>query len=310
MQQTAQGAAPGSPRGYYQRKEFLAGITLMIFGAIMSILQLSFLTQSESAGLAALTLVWNVLLSRAILGERYSTAEYVGTAVVASGTAAAVTFKANNGGSHERLPIEAVMYRLSRPAALIGASIVVALIVLSTTAISRSEQDAPARGEDGTRSNGQQPSPFLAFLRTFTSGLFAGCSGLATKCLIEAISAQPEGTKLLVFSHPLAWCLLLAIPCSIVTQVAFLNGALRRHDAKLVVPIYQGMLLLTGVSFGQLFLMESAADSPSATFMLWASVAISLGGIGIIFAGRVQPELPTETVCAAESEEEQQPLVP
>lgn len=281
----------------------------MIFGAVMSILQLSFLTQSESAGLAALTLVWNILLSRALLGESYNTTEYIGTAVVASGTAAAVAFKANHGGSHETLSLEAVYFRLSRPAALAGGFVVMLLIALCVSAIRRSEHKEGTEAESSDRAQPEEQSSYLCFLRTFTSGLFAGCSGLAAKCLIEAISAQPAGAKLEVFLEPFAWVLLLAIPCSIVTQVGFLNSALRRYDAKLVVPIYQGMLLLTGVSFGQLFLMESVADSATATWMLWGSVAISLSGIAIIFAGR--PESSTQSSQAAKdaTDEEQQPLV-
>lgn len=302
--------AAGSAGGYYQRKEFIAGIALMIFGAVMSILQLSFLTQSESAGLAALTLVWNILLSRALLGEEYNTTEYIGTAVVASGTAAAVAFKANHGGSHESLSITSVYLRLSRPSAVTGGCLVFALIVLCIAAIRRGEHQERNPGVSSQRSfSGGDGASYLCFLRTFTSGLFAGCSGLAAKCLIEALASQPSGDKLAIFSHPLAWGLLLAIPCSIVTQVGFLNSALRRYDAKLVVPIYQGMLLLTGVSFGQLFLMESVADSAVATWMLWCSVGISLAGIGIIFAARRDSSASEAQEQKNATDEEQEPLV-
>jgi drug/metabolite transporter (DMT)-like permease len=279
----------------------------MIFGAIMSIMQLSFLTQSESAGLAALTLVWNVLLSKALLNESYNRLEYAGTAIVASGTAAAVAFKANNGGSHEDLSISAVLLRLTRPSALAGGALLIALLAVCIITIHRHE--GRERAFSDQQYSASQPPSYMCFLRTFTAGAFAGCSGLAAKCLIEVLAA---GGRQHALQQPFVWCLFLVIPCSIVTQVAFLNSALRRYAAKVVVPIYQGMLLLTGVSFGQLFLMESLADSASATAMLWMSVAVSLSGIGVIFRGASQPRdgsrhpLPS----APCTEAEQEPLAP
>ena len=261
---------------YYCKWKFVAGIACMVVGAVMNILQLSFLSQTESYTLAALTLVWNLVLARGLLGERVSPMQALGNLIVAGGTVVAVLWKGDSGVSSQALGVQGVAAALSQPRAVAGAATVLLLLCVCVLCV---------YWLDGAPPDAGHRSPAMCVLRTVTAGLCQACTGVAVKSLISIVQGTPQGASALYFVNPWVVGVACIIPCGVLGQIVWLNSALRRYDTKLVVPVFQGMLLLTGVTLGQFILGEVSQETASSAMGLWMGVAACVAGVTVIFRG-------------------------
>lgn len=245
----------------------------MVAGAALNVVQLSYLSQSESAPFAALTLVWNSLTAQKLLGERFSRQETIGTVVVGVGTLLTVLSKAGAANEAPPLQLHDVLSLLFRPEALASGLILCICFVFVLLAIHWRHVPIVAVTQQADRT-----AVVNACLRTVAAGMFQGCTGLSLKCILHVAAARQPGD----LERPAVWVFAAALVACLTAQIGYLNSALRRCDVKVVVPVFQAMLLITGVVFGRVFLRDSLGDGRAVILGQVAGLSVCLVGIAMV----------------------------
>ena len=88
---------------------------------------------------------------------------------------------------------------------------------------------------------------FDCFIRAFTAGLIAGCTGFFSKAVSSVLFSCVRKSSGEEMTHLLFYVLLAGLACCLVTQVRLLNSGFSRHDTVSVVPVYQSTLVLGGI---------------------------------------------------------------
>ena len=286
---------------YAHRALFLQ---LMIIGALLSLGQFAFLDQTVNAGMGALTLVWNAWLAWLILGEKLTPATVVSSLLIMLGVVLSVAFR-SIPPAREFTP-EKYAALLVRPTANITSICVVVVLIACVAWLVFYDHTQPGISYERSISHN-----LIAFIRTFISGLAAGGTAICTKGVVESVAYTIDHAAFDTLAQWQLYLLLVGLVICLFFQMKLLNSALQRFDTLVVVPVYQLLIVTTGVVFGILYLDEGSALTPLAGWMLAFGTLIAFVGAAVMIVWAPQPLLddagetpssPKETVPASTDE--------
>lgn len=239
----------------WKQPKWLLGFLLMLAGNLVDFVAFGMAPQSLLAPLAALSLVFNLGVSHHLLKESYGRNDVVAVSLIFVGTATAVIFS-----SHEEreYPLETLRALYHQPRMYVYDVLMPAVVGAHYLLVKYAAEN---------KLGGHWQLAELVG-RTGVAGLVGGVSVLFAKSTVELLKDAAFGGQQ-VFSQPDTYLIILCMLLCLFAQITFLNGAMKRFDQLLVLPLYQSYWCLSGVVSGMVYFGEGASMSVSvAAFLL------------------------------------------
>jgi len=246
---------------------FLAGIACMVVSALVSLAVIALVGQAVASSFAAVTIVWSLIFSSALLHERVTVLDVLCALVLAAGAVLVVVF-GRQGGSHDpKLSPKLVRRLFTREAVLVFAPLAAFAIFVCAAGARLLSSGA---GATLARLRGS------ALLALAAAGLCSGATGSASRGLVGLVAfALQHGRGAEVAASAAVWLFALSLPVCLLGQVSALNLALRLRPSNEVVPAYQASIVLLGAVFGVVLFEEGSG----------LNVGGFAGGVGVILFG-------------------------
>ena len=286
------------------------GFTLIIMGSILDFVAFGFAPQSLLAPLGALTLVWNMMLAPCFNKERLDRRDIVSTLVIFLGAIVAVLF-ASKGTPNYSLQDLKQLYadpitgtHSSRIIScklilcLVSYFIIIFFVMVAHFAairiIEKLDLATPTHHVMWTRVH------MISY--SGVAGLMGGQSVLFAKSVAEIVKSFLRGEH--PYVHFEMYLLVLALIVCLVTQIHFLNGGLRYHDALSIVPTYQAYWIISGVLGGCVYFQEIKTYSLLQSLMFTLGILITIVGV-VLLAQRKSTGLDKEPLPTSRSGKEE-----
>jgi drug/metabolite transporter (DMT)-like permease len=276
----AEHGVPGKARRYYLSPLWLLGIVFLLLGAVLSFLVFAFLGQARASALAALTIVWNALLSRFFLKEDFTIVDLTCTAVIVAGAVISVIFGSSGATSQSVQNIKTIVASMSRPIIWQGAIVLFGVWATCYSVIRYSVR----RKQRGTRSELMKRCE--VYLRLLLAGIFSGSTGMLAKNVVQSISGAIKEHSAYFLGRFEFWLFLIFLPVSLLSQLYFLQSSLSELDSLEVVPPYQASIILIGLAWGWIFGSEAAAMSSLSMGMFILGAVLSCAGVLLLMFKR------------------------
>ena len=244
--------------GVCARPRWVAGISLMIVASLADFAALSFAAQSLVASLGSLSLVANALIAPLIVREKITSREWKAIGLICIGDACCILF-----GQHksEVYTLHALMDLYGEvPFILYAVVMCIAIVsiwssiywietVYAPCAVGNAELVAPTGSYAFTYPANGNIAKYHRFSHAMLSGILGAQSVLLGKSTAELIKTLIAGRGNL-FLHVGTYVILLSMGLCIYFQVYYLNEALKRVEATIVVPVFQTFWTLISVVGG------------------------------------------------------------
>lgn len=224
---------PMPRKPYYRQWSWLAGIACLLISAICSLGVFALLGQARASSLAAMTIVWNGLLSRAFLGEVFTSVDAISSVLVILGALIALIFGANGAAEVTGKTIDELVHSLRRTVVVVAAIILTCLYCIAYWY----NRSMNKRAAEGTRTESQKRAQ--CYVRVALAALFSGSTGMLSKDVVICLVQMVQTRSAYVLTRFECYLFLACLPLSLVLQLGYLNSALRELDALEVVPPYQ-----------------------------------------------------------------------
>ena len=268
-----------TPRPYYRRPLWLAGIGCMLIGALVSFGVFSLLGQARASAFAALTIIWSGLLSYRCLGEALTLVDLLSAAIILAGATIAAVYGSAGASSQSSQDLDSALAPLQTRNSLYAASsvamgtVLIAMAVRVCAARSSDHRDSLKRGE--------------CMARVALAGVFSGSTGMLARDLVVSFTgAVRSGTGAGVLVRWQLYLLIASLPLSLILQLGYLNSALRQLDSLEVVPPYQASIIVIGVLWGWGFSAEGVGVAAFDLGMFGLGCGISAVGVLVLLAKR------------------------
>jgi hypothetical protein len=259
-----------------RKPAWLLGLACLAASALASLGVSYLLGQQLASCMAAVTIVWTLLLRRALLREALSRLDGAVAALLVAGVltvllaAPAAPAAAAPRPADPRLLLAAALSAPAAQGAVGAGGAAAALLSLGAHApCARARLPRPAR------------PPLLLLL----AALYSAATGVCSKALGAHLAFAAAGSARAAFAAPTLWLALGGLLASVAAQLWHLNAALKCAPAALVLPAYQALFVLAGVGAGALVWGEGAARSPAAAGGLAAGLLCMLAGLFVLLAG-------------------------
>mmetsp|Transcript_19283 Transcript_19283/g.33386 ORF Transcript_19283/g.33386 Transcript_19283/m.33386 type:complete len:303 (-) Transcript_19283:19-927(-) len=218
--------APGNDHvAPVKQPKWMAGFLCMLLGNILDFIAFGMAPQSLLAPLAALSLVWNLFISSYMLEETYDKNDIHAVALIFFGTAVTVIFS-NHREHGYTLEMLRELYRKERMYAYF---VIVPLLLMAHYYLIHY---VSTRELQGTMWKLVELVGWCGF-----AGITGGQSVLFAKSTVELLKDAAQGDA--VFYDFDTYLIICAMIACLVTQITFLNGAMKRFDQLYVMPMYQ-----------------------------------------------------------------------
>ena len=269
--------------GVHRSLQWASGLCCMAVSALLSLAVSYFLGQQLASCMAAITIVWSLLLRRSLLKEGVHLHDYGVCALLALGVALVLALGSPRRGPAPQPPPDPrlqLALALSTPTAQATLAAYLAALALLLALHATRWVTRPTA---------------LAPLLLLLSALASAATGVLTNSLGTLLASAVTASSTLVFFCAAFYASLLGLVLSLVAQVYFLNAALAIAQAALVTPIYQALFVLCGVASGALIIGEGAARTPAQAGALAAGLLCMLAALALLMAchreqGAAQPE--------------------
>ncbi|RIB28305.1 hypothetical protein C2G38_2158312 [Gigaspora rosea] len=287
---------PESQRHECGRPLWHFGLYLYIISQLVgSTIALNYLKAQWVAPLGSISLIFNFIFARMLVGTSITRADIVGTFVVIISVIWIVVFGGMTGQDDENLTLEKLKSLMTRPLFIVYFSFLDFItFMLFGAAIycywilhdeQRKMRDSFFKGIETKR------------LKKAVGMTMAGVGGLiASQTLLLAKS----GVKLFYisvtvsnqFTDNLSYFILVSLLITAVLQVYCLNTALKLHDPVLVVPMFYGFYTAMGLVNSMIYLDEIR------TYPLWALLLVTIGIATLVYG-----------VCMLSASKENSPVI-
>ncbi|CAG8541136.1 27899_t:CDS:2, partial [Racocetra persica] len=287
---------PESQRHECGRPLWHFGLYLYIISQLVgSTIALNYLKAQWVAPLGSISLIFNFVFARMLVGTSITRADIIGTFVVIISVIWIVVFGGMTGQDDENLTLEKLKSLMTRPLFIVYFSFLDILtfalfgVALYCYWILQDEQrkmrDSFFKGIETKR------------LKKTVGMTMAGVGGLiASQTLLLAKS----GVKLFYisvtisnqFTDNLSYFILVGLLVTAILQVYCLNTALKLHDSVLVVPMFYGFYTAMGLVNSMIYLDEIS------TYPLWALLLVTIGIATLVYG-----------VCMLSASKENSPVI-
>ncbi|ETV87908.1 hypothetical protein H257_01318 [Aphanomyces astaci] len=270
------GTQPMSP---FRLPLWTLGFCLIVAGSLLDFIAFGLAPQSLLAPLAALTLVWNMMLAPCFNKERLTRKDIWATLIIFLGATLAVVFANHNSPSYT---LDDLKHLYRNPLTLLYFAIVFVLIVLHYAMIKCVEHLNLASHRHRIINFGDPSVWSTVRLVAYAGlgGLMGGQSVLFAKSTVELVKSLLAGGD--CFTHPETYCIIVAMGGCLVAQMHFLNGGLANYDALSVVPIYQAYWIISGVMGGAVYFQEIRSFSEFQACMFVLGILTTIGGVALL----------------------------
>ncbi|EQC34099.1 hypothetical protein SDRG_08308 [Saprolegnia diclina VS20] len=279
--------APLSP---FRLPLWTLGFVLILIGSLLDFVAFGLAPQSLLAPLAALTLVWNMLLAPCFNKERLSRKDIWATLIIFLGATLAVVFASHNSPSYT---LDDLKLLYDNTYTIVYFVIVVLLILLHYAMIKFVEHLNLASSRHRMINVGQPAMWSTVRLVAYSGmgGLMGGQSVLFAKSTAELVKSFINGGD--CFTHPETYAIIVALGFCLVLQMHFLNGGLVNYDALSVVPIYQAYWIISGVMGGAVYFEEIRSFSEFQASMFVLGILTTIGGVALLAQRSLSAPPPT-----------------
>lgn len=262
-------------KGTFSQPLWVTGFALVCLGSLLDFVAFGMAPQTLLAPLAALSLVWNMLIAPVLHKETVTKANVVATVVIFTGVTLTVIFAGHSTPSYE---LEDLIHLYSATVFHVYVFLISAFLggLLYLTRYIE-------------RTHNYQGGFFHIMCYGGIAGTFGGQSVLLAKSTVELLKSAIWGQAGAdMFTHVTSYIIIAGMGICLGCQVHFLNGGLARFDALVMIPVYQSFWILTSVLGGIMYFQEyvSMTHLQMAMFTVGGLVTIS----GIVFLLKTRTE--------------------
>lgn len=267
------------------RPRWWIGIVLIVMASICDFAALSFAAQSIVATLGSLSLVANALIAPIIVNEKITIREWKAIALIMSGDVLAVLFGQHASETYTLDGLMSLYMTINFAIYAIAVAIAIVVIYMSIQYIENTYLAPP--NDDGSVEFRYTYNPkscvasYHKFAHAMLSGIIGAQSVLLGKSCAELVKTLIAGRGNL-FLHFGTYVLLAAMFLSIFGQLSFLNFALERFDALIVIPVFQTFWTLVSVVGGFVFYKEYLNLQAIQVVMFFIGLACTIFGVHIL----------------------------
>ncbi|GES91257.1 magnesium transporter [Rhizophagus clarus] len=267
---------PSSQRNECGRPLWHIGLYLYIASQMIgSTIALNFLKAQWVAPLGSVSLIFNFIFARMLVGTEITKKDIVGTFVVIFSVIWIVIFGGMNSGQNdENLTLEKLKSLMMRPLFIVYFSFL-DIITFTLFGIAlycywiqksndRKRRDNFFKGIETSRLK-----KAIGMTMAGVGGLVASQTLLLAKSGVKLFTISITGDN--QFTDNLSWFILIGLAFTAVLQVYCLNTALKLHDSVLVVPMFYGFYTAMGLVNTMIYLNEISTYPP------WALLLVTLG---------------------------------
>ncbi|OQR94550.1 hypothetical protein ACHHYP_01131 [Achlya hypogyna] len=255
----------GLKKGSFQQPMWVLGLVFVCLGSILDFVAFGMAPQTLLAPLAALSLVWNMLIAPFFHKEKVTRRNLVATAIIFVGVTITVIFAGHSTPTYD---LEDLILLYQTPVMYIYITCV-SLFLITMFAATRYIETNHVY-EDGF---------FHIVCYGGIAGTFGGQSVLLAKSTVELLKSAIWGDGAYAFSHPTTYAIISGLVICLLCQISFLNGGLKRFDALVVIPVYQSFWILMSVLGGIMYFEEYISMSNTEKIMFTAGGTITISGI-------------------------------
>lgn len=267
------------PKPVYRLPLWCFGFVLILAGSILDFVAFGLAPQSLLAPLAALTLVWNMMLAPCFNKEKLSRKDIAATLIIFLGATVAVVFASHASPSYT-LKMLLQLYRDPLTCAYFG---VVALVVAIHYGAIQFVEKLSLTSRRHRMIQIGLPS-FWARVRLIgysgLAGTMGGQSVLFAKSTAELLKSALHGDD--CFQQYPTYIIIVALVLCLLCQMHYLNCGLVHFDALSVVPIYQAYWIISGVMGGAIYFQEIRTFSVHQACMFVLGIMTTIFGVVLL----------------------------
>ncbi|RIA91586.1 hypothetical protein C1645_875355 [Glomus cerebriforme] len=285
------------------RPKWHLGLYLYVFSqSIGSTIALNYLKAQWVAPLGSISLIFNFLFAKLLVGTQITRQNIIGTIIVLI-SVCWVVFFGGQSNSHEEslLSLSTLKLLVTRPLFVIYFSIL--NIVSLTLFIGGVYCKLILLNEKRKERSGCFKNIETANLKKLCGIIISIVAGLyASQTLLLAKSGEKlvlvsMSTKVSQFTDLTGWFVLIFLILTAVLQVVCLNEALKLCDSVLVMPIFLGLYTTMGLINTMVYLEEFSS------YPIWAIVLVFVGVIALIYGVVLLSHIKDVPVSDAEDED-------
>jgi len=252
----------------WMQPKWILGFAALLIGNIIDFLAFGLAPASLLAPLGALSLVWNLFMSSYMLNEKYDRNDVLAVSLIFFGTTVTVLYS----NHHERVYSLETLRDLYHKGRMMTYFIIVPSLLAAHYYVIRYVEDK----------NMQGPIWRLAELIAWCgfAGITGGQSVLFAKSTVELLKDAARGDD--VFFHLDTYVIICALIGCLLTQITFLNGAMKRFDQLYVMPVYQSYWIISGVIGGLVYFGEWEEFTQFQINMFTIGTIITLLGLYVL----------------------------
>ncbi|CAJ0841648.1 15643_t:CDS:2 [Entrophospora sp. SA101] len=271
------------------------GLYLYISSQLIgSTIALNFLRAQWVAPLGSISLIFNFIFARTLIGTRITKQDIIGTFVVIISVIWIVVFGGmNTGQGDEYLTLEKLKSLMMRPLfivyfsflnfitfSLFGIAIYIYWII---TDEDRKRRDSYFRTIETNRL-----TKTVGMIMSGVGGLLASQTLLLAKSGVKLFYISV--TEKNQFTDSLSLFILISLGVTAILQVYCLNTALKLHDSVLVVPMFYGFYTTMGLLNSMIYLDELSSYPFWALLLVTVGIATLIYGVLLLSKSKEEPE--------------------
>lgn len=265
--------ASGLKRNSFQQPLWLLGFSLVCLGSILDFVAFGMAPQTLLAPLAALSLVWNMMIAPFFHNEKVTKQSVIATVIIFIGVILTVIFAGHSTPEYELQDLIDLYQQHAMYAYMFFVFVFLAALFGLTKYIEKTHNF-----ENGI---------YHIVCYGGIAGTFGGQSVLLAKSTVELLKSAIWGADgAAVFTNVAPYLILCGLIICLVFQVFFLNGGLARFDALVVVPVYQSFWILMSVLGGIMYFAEYVSMTKTSLYMFTLGALITISGIIYLLKSR------------------------
>ncbi|GMF32745.1 unnamed protein product [Phytophthora fragariaefolia] len=279
------------PKPAYRLPLWTLGFVLCAVGSVLDFVAFGLAPQSLLAPLAALTLVWNMMLAPCFNKEKLSKKDIVSTLIIFVGATIAVVFASHTSPSYN---LDMLMQLYRDPLTIVYFCVVFLTVVAHFAAIQIIEMFCLISKRHRIIQVGT-PGTWATIRLVGYAGLagtLGGQSVLFAKSTAELLKGVFNGDAS-CFAHYQTYLIAFALVVCLCLQIKYLNGGLVHYDALSMVPVYQAYWVISGVLGGVIYFQEIRTFSVLQAVMFVLGIGISIFGVVLLSRRKHAPAATT-----------------
>ncbi|KAE9319279.1 hypothetical protein PF008_g18305 [Phytophthora fragariae] len=268
------------PKPAYRLPLWTLGFVLCAVGSVLDFVAFGLAPQSLLAPLAALTLVWNMMLAPCFNKEKLSKKDIVSTLIIFVGATIAVVFASHTSPSYN---LDMLMQLYRDPLTIVYFCVVVLTVVAHFAAIKIVDNFCLMSNRHRIIQVGT-PGMWSTIRLVGYAGLagtLGGQSVLFAKSTAELLKGVFNGDAS-CFAHYQTYLIAIALVVCLSLQIKYLNGGLLHYDALSMVPVYQAYWVISGVLGGVIYFQEIRTFSVLQAVMFVLGIGVSIFGVVLL----------------------------